>query len=87
MQQHWNGLAGPGTVGLEVVLSIAVGLLGGAWLDGKLDTNPWLTLIGLFYGLAAAGRSIYRAHGRAKRELEELEEKERRARQKFDEES
>jgi ATP synthase protein I len=84
VQQYWKGLGGPGTVGLEVVLGIAVGLFGGAWLDKSFGTGPWLTLIGLGYGLAAAGRSLYRALKRAKRELEEVEEKEREERRKFD---
>ncbi|MFO7179147.1 MAG: AtpZ/AtpI family protein [Pseudomonadota bacterium] len=84
MQQNWKGLAGPGTVGLEVVLSIALGLFGGAWLDEKLSTTPWLTVIGLAYGVAAAGRAIYRALKRANRELEDLERKEREERKKFD---
>lgn len=84
MQQHWKGLAGPGTLGLEVALSVAVGLLGGNWLDGKLGTSPWLTIIGLAYGLAAAIRALYRAHKQAKRELDELDRKERQARREFD---
>lgn len=84
MQQNWKGLAGPGTVGLEVVLSVAVGLFGGAWLDAKFDTRPWLTIIGLVYGLAAASRAIYRALKTANRELEKLEQAERDERKKFD---
>jgi ATP synthase protein I len=84
VQQNWKGLAGPGTVGLEVVLGIAVGLFGGAWLDEKFATKPWLTLIGLGYGLAAAGRAIYRALKTANRELEKLDETEREQRKKFD---
>jgi len=86
VQQYWKGLAGPGTVGLEVVLSIAAGLFGGSWLDKKLGTEPWFTLIGLGYGLAAAGRFLYRALKNSKRELEEIEKKEREERQKFDDE-
>ena len=84
MQQNWKGLAGPGTLGLEVALSVAVGLLGGAWLDQKFATKPWLTLIGLAYGLAAAVRAIYRALKTANRQLEELERAEREERKKFD---
>jgi F0F1-type ATP synthase assembly protein I len=84
VQEYWKNLGGPGTVGLEVVLSIAVGLLGGHWLDGKLGTGPWLALIGLAYGLAAGGRAIYRALRKANRELEELEKKERTARKDYD---
>jgi ATP synthase protein I len=84
VQQNWKGLGGPGTVGLEVTLSVAVGLFGGAWLDEKFATKPWLTIIGLGYGLAAAGRAIYRALKTANRELEKLDEKEREERKKFD---
>jgi ATP synthase protein I len=84
VQQDWKGLAGPGTVGLEVALSVAAGLLGGTWLDEKFGTKPWLTIIGLGYGLAAAGRAIYRALKKANRELEQLDQKEREARKKFD---
>lgn len=86
MQQYWKGLGGPGTVGIEVVLSVAAGLFGGSWLDKKLGTAPWLMLIGLGYGLAAAGRAIYRALKQANREAEELDRKEREARKKFDDE-
>lgn len=84
MQQDWKGLAGPGTVGLEVALSVAVGLFGGAWLDEKFATKPWLTVIGLGYGLAAAGRAIYRALKKANREVEQLDQREHEARKKFD---
>ncbi|HYO97313.1 MAG TPA: AtpZ/AtpI family protein [Polyangiaceae bacterium] len=86
MQQYWKGLGGPATLGIEVVLGVAVGLLGGSWLDKKFGTSPWLTLIGLAYGLAASGRAIYRALKQANRELEKLEEQERKAREKFDDE-
>ncbi|MFZ5892258.1 MAG: AtpZ/AtpI family protein [Myxococcota bacterium] len=84
MQQNWKALGGPGTLGIEIVLSVAVGLLGGSWLDKKFGTAPWLTLIGLAYGLAAAGRAIYRALKQANRELEKIEQTEREAREKFD---
>ena len=47
------------TVGLELALSIALGLLGGRWLDGKLGTEPWLQWIGFALGLAAGVTSLY----------------------------
>jgi ATP synthase protein I len=84
VQQHWKGLAGPGTLGLEIALSIVVGLFGGTWLDKKLGTTPWLTIIGLAYGLAAAGRAVYRANKQMKRDFEDLDKKEREARREFD---
>lgn len=71
-------------MGIEVVLSIAAGLLGGSWLDKKLDTTPWLTVIGLGYGLAAAARAIYRALKQANREQTELDRQERNERKDYD---
>lgn len=47
------------TVGLELALSMAVGLLGGRWLDDKLGTGPWLQWIGFAFGLAAGAMSLY----------------------------
>lgn len=84
MQQYWKGLGGPGTLGIEIVLSVAVGLLGGAWLDKKFGASPWFTLIGLAYGLAAAARAVYRALKQANQEIAELDRKEREQRKKFD---
>ena len=84
VQQYWKGLGGPGTLGIEIVLSVAVGLLGGAWLDKKFGASPWFTLIGLAYGIAAASRAVYRALKQANKEIEELDRKEREQRERFD---
>ena len=53
---------------------IALGYLGGEWLDGKLGTEPWLKWIGLALGLAAGGVSLYRVVRRAQRVMEEEDE-------------
>lgn len=83
MQQNWKGLGGPGTLGLELVVGIALGLFGGNWLDKRFGTSPWFTLVGLTYGIAAGARAIYRALKKANRELEKIDREEREARQKF----
>lgn len=59
-------MGGVGTLGLEVALSIMVGLFGGQWLDGRLGTDPWLTAAGFAFGVAAAGRAIHRQMRRMK---------------------
>ena len=46
------------SLGLSVALSIFIGLAIGVWLDGKFDTSPWLTLLFLGAGIAAAYRNI-----------------------------
>ena len=45
-------------MGFSVALSIFIGLFAGVYLDGKFDTKPWLTLIGLGLGIAAGFKNI-----------------------------
>jgi ATP synthase protein I len=59
--KQWKAMGSYGTIGLEFVLSIMLGLFGGRWLDGKLGTGPWLAVIGFAFGLAAGFRAIWRA--------------------------
>ena len=42
------------SVGIQLVISVLLGYWGGQWLDGKFGTEPWLSYIGIFLGLAAA---------------------------------
>ncbi len=83
MKQDWKGVGTYGTVGLELALSIFLGLFVGRWLDGKFDTAPWLTILGVGYGVAAGIRALYRAAKQATREAEELDRKEREERSKY----
>lgn len=48
------------TVGLAFVFAIALGFGGGYWLDLKLGTKPWLTLLGFAMGLAAGVLNVVR---------------------------
>ena len=45
--------------GLELAISIMIGTFGGRWLDGQLDTAPYLMLIGLVLGAVAGFRSLF----------------------------
>jgi hypothetical protein len=83
LQQDWKALGSYGTLGLEIALGVALGLFGGQWLDRKLGTGGVLTWVGFAYGLAAAGRAIYRAVRKSNREAEALEERERQARHDY----
>ena len=42
-------------------VSIAAGAFLGYWLDGKLGTFPWLSIVGLLFGVAAGFMSLLRA--------------------------
>lgn len=49
------------TLGMELVLSIAVGFFAGRYLDGKLGTAPWLSVVGFLFGIGASVKAIHRA--------------------------
>lgn len=55
------------SVGLEMGLSVIIGLLLGYWLDRELGTSPWMMLLFLCFGLVAGFRGVLRAVGRAER--------------------
>lgn len=83
MQQDWKALGSYGTVGLEFVLSIILGLWVGQKLDDWLGTSPWMLVIWLGFGLAAGIRAIVRAARDLTRQAEALERKEREARKRY----
>lgn len=41
------------TAGFEFGACVVLFFLGGKWLDGRLSTAPWLTLVGTLLGVAA----------------------------------
>lgn len=63
------------SVGLELGLSVGLGLLVGYYMDKWLGTQPWLMLLWLTLGLVAGFRGVFRAVARADRAAE-VEEKE-----------
>jgi len=73
----WRDLGDVGTVGIEFVLSIALGWWVGQWLDRRYFGGSGVaTLIGTCFGVAAAFKAIWEAAKRARRRLEELEREE-----------
>jgi ATP synthase protein I len=58
------------SVGLELGISVLVGMLGGVWLDDQLGSTPWLMLLCLGFGFAAGMRGVLRAVKRADRAAE-----------------
>ena len=47
-----------GAVPAVLLAGPAVGFFAGQWADGKLGTDPWLQMIGVFVGFGAAGIEI-----------------------------
>lgn len=59
--EMYKGLGGFGTLGLEFVISILIGLFGGQWLDRRFDTAPWFMWFGLAFGIAMCVNATLRA--------------------------
>ena len=56
----WRTVGTAGFLGVEILLALAVGHLGGQWLDRKLGTGPWLKWIGTVAGVGAAVKALMR---------------------------
>ena len=56
----WQLIGQLSTLGMSFVLALILGFGAGYWLDGVLNTRPWLSFIGFFVGLAAAVLNVYR---------------------------
>lgn len=55
------------TVGMTMAISIGIGAVGGYYLDRWLGTRPWLFLLCLCIGIAAAFRNLFILYKKAKR--------------------
>lgn len=46
------------SIGVEMAAAVVLGLVGGLALDAWLGTRPWLMLVGLGVGIAAAFKPV-----------------------------
>jgi ATP synthase protein I len=46
-------------IGLVLLVTVLIGVVGGYWLDQHLHTLPIFVLAGFFAGLAAGARTVY----------------------------
>jgi len=65
-------------LGLEMALSVVIGMAIGYYLDRWLGTGPWLTIVWIGLGFAAGVRSLYRAAVRSGKDLERDDEERRK---------
>ena len=54
-----------------MVVAPFVGFFIGNWADGKFGTEPFLAILGLILGFAAAGKEIYKVIKRVSQSKEE----------------
>jgi F0F1-type ATP synthase assembly protein I len=55
------------TIGIEMAGAMAIGVMGGQWLDERYGTSPYLFWFGTAVGMGAALRAVQRATRMAKR--------------------
>ena len=58
-RRMWRKTAQVGAVGLEMGFAVAIGYLGGSYLDTLFDTAPYIGLAGLLAGVGAAGKALW----------------------------
>ena len=74
-------LANYGHVGFTFVASIIIGLGGGIYLDQKVfddRTSPWVTFIGLAFGIAAGYKTLLEILWRNKEKQEKPKQEDKR---------
>jgi F0F1-type ATP synthase assembly protein I len=59
------------TIPALLIVSPLVGAWIGGWLDRRLKTSPWLLIVGLVLGFAAAGRETFLIYRRNQSEEKE----------------
>lgn len=57
-KEAFGHMAGKGPSGMEIGLSIVVGVFAGRWMDSYFDIAPYGTWLGLFFGVAAAAKVV-----------------------------
>lgn len=66
-----------GSLGLEMGLAVLLGWWVGQWLDSRFETGPYLMLLFMGFGIAAAFKALFRAARQAKRSAAESDGGER----------
>ena len=74
-RQLFQSLATVSSMGISVVLAIAIGVWFGLTLDRWLGTKPWFFYIFLFIGIAAGFKNIYVIAGREIRKSDDHDQR------------
>jgi ATP synthase protein I len=47
------------SIGIQIGLTVAIGIIGGVYLDQWLGTGPWLTILGLLVGVISGFTRLF----------------------------
>jgi ATP synthase protein I len=71
----WKSLGEVASIGITMVVATVIGLGAGYYGDRWLGTSPWLTLVGLLFGIAAGFVNLFRSVKAAERKLDDADDK------------
>ena len=71
----WKSLGEVASIGITMVAATVIGLGAGYYGDRWLGTTPWLTLVGLLFGIAAGFVNLFRSVKAAERTLDDADDK------------
>jgi ATP synthase protein I len=74
-RQLFQSLAMVSSMGISVVLAIAIGVWFGLTLDRWFGTKPWFFYIFLFIGIAAGFKNVYVIAGREIRKSDDTDQR------------
>jgi ATP synthase protein I len=82
-KQMWRDVGRYGSVGIELVLSIALGFWLGRVVDSRVHGHGIVTIFGVVVGVYAGFRSLYKAAVRAQKDFDRQEEEEKRQKEEW----
>lgn len=59
-----------GSFGIEIAAYVAIGFMGGPWLDHRFHTTPWFTWLGYVVGIGAPINAFVRIVRQYNKDLE-----------------
>ncbi|MDD2899378.1 MAG: AtpZ/AtpI family protein [Desulfuromonadaceae bacterium] len=74
-RQLFQSLATVSSMGISVVLAIAIGVWFGLTLDRWFNSKPWFFYIFLFIGIAAGFKNVYVIAGREIRKSDDSDQR------------
>jgi F0F1-type ATP synthase assembly protein I len=73
----WRGYGRYGTVGIELIVTMALGYYGGRYLDARVGGRGWVTFAGFILGIVLGFRAIFAAGRHMERDVERAERADR----------
>ncbi|MCX7856360.1 MAG: AtpZ/AtpI family protein [Deltaproteobacteria bacterium] len=73
MKENMRSFLSYGSLGIELGLSVAIGIAIGFFLDRVFKTYPYLTIIFMLFGIISGFRTVYRILKKIERENQQNE--------------